>query len=222
MNTYKILIADDYPLTVKGYSLFIDDFYNNKTVSVNIDTAFNCKECFQKLFSEKALEYDIVLLDISMPPFEENKIFSGEDIGLFIRKNKPNTKLIVITGLVDNHRLYTIFKNINPDGILIKTDINENSFINAIQDVLNNKTHYSHKSTELLRSQFTIPYVLDDVDRGILYFLSVGIKVNNLPNKIFLSVSGVEKRIRKLREYFEVESTSVLSLILKSKEKGFL
>ena len=157
-----------------------------------------------------------------MPPLPEEKIFSGEDLGLRLRKLKPLIKLIIITNLSDNFKLYNIFKNINPEAILIKSDIDEHTFIKAIENTLCNKTFYSFQFNNLIRKQFSVNYLLDTLDREILFYLSIGVKTKDLPDKIALSLSGVEKRKRILKEYFDLESSSDLELIIAAKEKGFL
>ena len=220
---YNLLIVDDHPLTCTGYKLLLENkSQENGSKTYKTDTAFNFKEAVNKTLKKNTIPYDIVILDIQMPAYEEEKIFSGEDLGLRLKKQNPKIKLMVITNLSNNHKLYNIFKNLNPEAILIKSDIDEHIFIKAIENVINNKTFYSFKFNDLIRKQFTTNYTLDTVDREILYFLSIGIKTKDLPNKVYLSISGIEKRKRILRAYFNIDATSDLELLIAAKEKGFL
>ena len=87
-----------------------------------------------------------MLLDILMPASEKIKMYSGEDLGLFIQKLNPDIKIMVQTALIDNHRLHNIFKNLNPEAILIKNDLDEHTLIEAINNVLNSCLLYTSPS----------------------------------------------------------------------------
>ena len=65
-------------------------------------------------------------------------------------------------------------------------------------------------------------YLLDDIDRRILYELSIGTKTKDLPALVPLSLTGIEKRKRLLKQIFDIDSTDDRELILAAKEKGFI
>ena len=117
---------------------------------------------------------DIVFLDISLPPSKGRKILSGEDLGLKLNEVLPEAKVIVSTTFNDNYRIHSIFKNINPDGFLIKNDITPKELILAIEEVLTDPPYYSKTVMKLLRKQVSSDLLLDHIDRKILYELSVG------------------------------------------------
>lgn len=225
MNTINILIIDDHPLTCMGYRLFINNATEEgKLPKFNIDEAYNAEDAYDKLKDIDILKskYDIILLDIQIPVSEKNKIFSGEDLGILIRKLDPELKIIVQTGLVDNHRLYSIFKNLNPEGIIIKNDLDDVIFIQAIHNVLIEVPYYSKTFAKLIRNQFSREYIFNTEDREMLYLLSIGVPSKDIPNHIPWSLSKVEKRKRLLREKLGVEDKSVLALVNKAKEAGYL
>jgi DNA-binding NarL/FixJ family response regulator len=225
MNTLNLLIVDDHPLTCQGYAIFINNgIEEGKLPEINIDEAYTGKEAYDKLkdIDKNNFKYDIILLDLQIPVSEEDRIFSGEDLGVLVRKLNPEIKIIVQTGLLDNHRLYNVFKNLNPEGIIIKNDLDDVIFIQAICDVLDNVPFYSSTFAKLIRNQFSKDYVLDTVDREMLYLLSIGVASKDIPKYIPWSLSKVEKRKRLLREKLGVNDKSVLALVNKAKKTGFL
>ena len=225
MNTINILIVDDHPLTCQGYGIILQNATaEGKLPKIIIDVAYNAADAYDKLkdVDTNSSKYDLILLDILIPVSAENKIFSGEDLGVLIRKLNPQIKIIVQTGLLDNYRLHSIFKNLNPEGIIIKSDLDDIIFIQSISDVLSNVPFYSQTFTKLLRNQFSKGYILDADDREMLFLFSVGVASKDIPNHLPWSLSKLDKRKRLLREKLRVEDKSVFALVSKAKEAGFL
>ena len=64
--------------------------------------------------------------------------------------------------------------------------------------------------------------ILDEYDRKILYELSIGTRMKDLPNLLPLSIAGIEKRKRNLKRMFNVKKLDDRQLMISAKEKGFL
>ncbi len=221
----NLLIIDDHPLTCHGYNFIIKNACDKKLLpKIHIEEAHSIAEAYEKLKGKKnpKIKYDLLLLDILMPVSEKYKMYSGEDLGLFIQKQNPDIKIMVQTALQDNHRLHNIFKNLNPEAILIKNDLDEFILIEAITNVLNSEPYYTTTFAKLIRNQFSKDYMLDAEDREMLYLLSKGLPSKKIPNYLPWSLSKVEKRKRLLREKLSVENKSVLALVQSAKEAGFL
>jgi len=114
----------------------------------------------------------------------------------------------------------TIFKSVDPDGFLIKNDLNPEELVSAIENVINNNPYYSKSVIELMRKQTSNDFFVDGTDRKLLYELSLGAKMSELPKVIPLSLGGLERRKRTLRELFNVKTDRELIKI--AKEKGFI
>jgi hypothetical protein len=56
----------------------------------------------------------------------------------------------------------------------------------------------------------------------MLYELSLGTRMKDLPNIVPLSIAGIEKRKRILKEVFDVEDQGDKALIMKARELGFI
>ncbi len=219
----EVLIVDDHPLIVDAYQSALLHTSSISKYDFEISLAKDCDSALQKI-GEMALEkgIDVIFLDIRLPPSEENKIFSGEDIGLQVREILPKTKIIISTTFNDNYRLNSIFKSINPEGFLIKNDITPQELVTAIQIVIEDPPYYSKTITKLLRKLASQNLILDKIDRELLYELSIGTKMKDLPTILPLSIAGVEKRKRQLKELFDIRKKGDRELVLIAKEKGFI
>lgn len=219
----EVLIIDDHPLIVDAYKSALLHTSSISNYDFEVNLAKDCNSALQKI-GEMALEngIDLIFLDIRLPPSEVNKIFSGEDIGMQVREILPKTKIIISTTFNDNYRLNSIFKSINPEGFLIKNDITPKELVIAIQIVIEDPPYYSKTVTKLLRKLASQNLILDKIDRELLYELSIGTKMKDLPNILPLSIAGVEKRKRQLKELFDIRKKGDRELVLIAKEKGFI
>lgn len=217
----RVLIVDDHPLIAKAYKETLQVIFENRTEELNVSLCKTIDECLIFMRNDKINDLDLVLLDIRLPPSEHHKILSGEDLGIRIRKSY-DCKILISTTFNDNYRVYSILKSVNPDGFLIKNDLTEKELFQAITAILDDQPYYSKTVLELMRKEIHQDYFLDEMDRRILYELSVGTKMKDLPDLVPLSIAGIEKRKRNLKILFNVENEGDRGLILIAKEKGFL
>lgn len=221
---YTVLIIDDHPLITSAYkSAFNYVEKQSGILSFNIDEAHDCDSAFEKItsFSSNSKNLDLVFLDISLPPSKDGKILSGEDLGLKINELMPSTKIIVSTTFNDNYRIHSLFKNLNPDGFLVKNDISPKELVATINTVITDPPYYSKTVIKLLRNEVSSDFVLDNIDRKLLYELSLGTMMKDLPEILLLSLPALEKRKRHLKQVFDADSPYDKELLQKAKEKGF-
>ncbi|WP_417887123.1 response regulator [Zunongwangia sp.] len=220
MNQITVLLIDDHSLILEGYKNIL---LNDQIINYKIDTALNCQEAYQKLNSAKKgyFFYDVVCVDMNLPAFEEEELYSGEDLGILIRNWFPDSKLVVLTMHTDNFRIYNILKNLKPDTFLLKGDISPQEFELALRKTTKGEIYYSHSINSMMRLTLSNDFVLDKIDRTILYYLSKGIKTRRLSEFIPLSLAGIEKRKRVMKEIFDVEGGDYV-LIEHAKKHGFL
>jgi DNA-binding NarL/FixJ family response regulator len=221
---YNVLLIDDHPIIADAYKSAFE-FINseNEAVEFDIKIVTNCDDAIVAIEQASKKEgLDIVFLDISLPPSSDGKYLSGEDIGIRIKQVLPKCKIIVATTFNDNYRIQVILRTVNPDGFLIKNDINKDELVTSIKTIMDKAPYYSKSVLELFRKQASIDYQLDKIDRQLLYEMSIGTKMKDLPNIIPMSMAGLEKRKKQLKELFKVEDNDDRELILKAKEKGFI
>lgn len=223
-NSYSVLIVDDHPLISDAYqSAFehVSSISSNLFFKINI--ASNCEIAIKKIKEASLHEgIDIVVLDISLPPSKDGKILSGEDLGIKIKELLPNTKIIISTTYNDHHRVKSILKSINPEGFLIKNDINHEELIKAIHSILNNELYYSKSVLNFFKSQIVNEYVIDKLDRDLLFELSTGTKMKELPKYLPMSLRTIEKRKSRLKEIFDIQKKDDKELIRVARERGFI
>lgn len=223
-NKFSILIIDDHPLIVEAYKNALNLLETDSSqFNFHVDWSNNCSDAITKIeFASKGIGYDLIILDIKLPPSDDLKILSGEDLGLKIKELLPKCRVIVSTTFNDNFRANNILMNLNPDGYLVKNDITPQDLINAIKSVLSDTPYYSKTIMRLLKTRVSNVITLDKIDRQLLYSLSLGTKMKDMPEEIPLSMAAIEKRKRMLKEIFEVDSREDKDLILAAKDKGFI
>ncbi len=225
-SEYSVLIIDDHPLISAAYKSALDYLSSvDNNLSFNTDEATNCDMAYERILAASESDeedIDIIFLDIKLPPSSDGKILSGEDLGLLINELLPDSKIIISTTFNDNYRVHSIFKNIDPDGFLIKNDINPKELVSAVKTVINDPPYYSKTVIKLLRKHVSNQFILDKIDRLLLYELSIGTKTKDLPGILPLSIAGVERRKRHLKEVFDVVKKEDKDLVLVAKEKGFI
>ncbi len=222
---YSVLIIDDHPLIIDSYKTALKIYSHQKeSIAFSIQTAEDCDSGIKLIneFAKNEKKLSIVFLDVKLPPSRKGKILSGEDLGIRINNLLPGTKIIVCTTFNDNYRVHSILKSLNPDGFLIKNDITPKELVQSIDTVLNDPPYYSKSVIKLLRLQVVNNYSFDNIDRKILYELSIGTRMKDLPDVIPLSIAGIEKRKRHLKQIFNINSPNDKELLKIAKEKGFV
>ena len=217
-----ILIVDDHPINVDGYQAILYNIESNKKAEYLL--AFDCKQAYNtinnNIFENKTI--DFAFIDISLPAYEEKKMFSGSDIALLIRKVFPLCKIVIIS--MHNEPLWVnqIYKGINPEGFIAKSDLNYKCFPDIFQSIEKNEVYFSQsiKWSQKIIIQKNINW--DDYDSKILQFIAQGIKTNTLPNFIPLSLSAIEKRKANIKKQLILDNGSDKDLIDVAKNLGFI
>lgn len=222
-ETIRILMTDDHPIIIEGYqnTLLATKKDNQKLI---IDIANNCDESVK--YMERAMDagkpYDVLFMDISLPPSADGKFNSGEDLAKYARKIMPDAKIVMLTMFNENYRVHNLIKNIDPEGFLIKSDLTSSELASAFQAVLHNPPFYSGTVNSIVRRSITNDIDLDDVDRKILYLLSQGVRTKSLKDHINMSMSAIEKRKKHLKLLFDVLDGNDETLLDEARRKGFI
>ena len=221
----KLLIVDDHPVIIEAYKniLATSDFIDNYTFT--IDTAINCDTAIGKInYSANSVHYDVLFLDIQLPPSSDGKMISGEDLAVYAKKKLPKAKIIVLTTFNDSHRINNILKIANPDALLIKDDLTSKELLLALKSIMNNFPYYSTTVSKFFRSQSNNfdESVLDDINKKIIYYMAKGIKIKNLPTHVHLSLSAIEKRKAEIINIFGLEKASIAEILKEAKNRGFI
>ncbi|MDO5981429.1 response regulator transcription factor [Flavivirga spongiicola] len=224
MSPYRVLLIDDHPLITNVYKRTLQTIAKlNKTLKFNIDVAHSCDMAIFKINeATKNKPFDIVFLDIGLPASQDNKILGGEDLGILIRKQFKKIKIIVSTSYDDSYMISCILKNVNPEAYVTKGDLTIDILTETIKTVVLDPPYYSKTVMKILRKQSANDFVIDNIDRKILYELSNGTKMNELPQVLPLSIAALERRKRILKDVFNVEGKGDRDLLQLAHEKGFI
>lgn len=218
----RILMVDDHPMIIEGYqNTLLATKKENQNLS--IDIALNC-DMANSLIKKSAdkIPYDILFFDISLPPSKDGQITSGEDLAKIARVYLPDAKVIVLTMFNESYRILNIIKEINPEGLLIKSDLTSRELSEAFQHILVNPPYYSSTVNKFLSSTATSDIYVDEINRKMLHLLSHGVKTKGLKEHIDLSMSAIEKRKKHLKLLFSVEDGKDETLLNEARKKGFI
>ena len=222
MQHIKMLMIDDHPLIIEGYQNTILSTKTHKQ-EFEIDIASNCDQALEYMHSSlNNKPYDILFVDIKIPPSSDGKITSGEDLAKYARKILPDSKIIILTMYNESLRIHNILKTLNPEGLLIKSDLTSSELSNAFLNILESPPYYSSTVNNFLRQTITADIFVDEKNRKILHLLSQGVKTKNLAEHVGLSLSAVEKRKKQLKELFSVDDGQDETLLREARNKGFL
>ena len=217
----NILIVDDHPFIIEGYKNAITR-YKPKKFEFHISQANDCESAYKIITNPETEAYDIAFLDISMPAYEEKGIYSGEDLAKLINEFMPSCKIILLTMYTELLKIKTIIKTINPSGLVIKNDLTFDELLFAFDKVIRNEIYYSQSVQKILDLSEKDVIEIDQFDTQILFHLSKGTKLNDIPQYIPISLGAIERRKLNLKELFKVQDGSDIDLIREAKNKGLL
>lgn len=141
MKKLTVFMADDHPFIIEAYNNTIKSYENDYDITVVKSS--NCKEAYEVLNHADTPMFDLAFLDVSMPPYEERNVLTGEDVARILKNKQPQCKIIMLTMLSDSLRILNIIKNINPNGLIIKNDLTFDELKNAFEKILHGDNYYS-------------------------------------------------------------------------------
>lgn len=212
----RLLIIEDCNIIAKAYKAILNQV---KKPLFTITIAKNCDEALLQLQKTKP---ELVVLDLQLPASKNERFISGEDVGMYIRNEFPETKIIIITSYTNRQRVLAILNGINPDGFMIKSDIESEDFKKSIELVLEGKQYYSETIEKISSTPAINGIVIDDFDRQILYHLSLGEKTKDLKNFIPLSTRAIEERKVKLKALLNDDKDPNFNLVKTAKILGLV
>tara|TARA_R110002050_G_scaffold239974_1_gene376162 strand:+ start:250 stop:906 length:657 start_codon:yes stop_codon:yes gene_type:complete len=212
----NILIVEDCNIIAGAYENILNELLEFK---FKIDFARNCEEAVEKI---QNLKSDLMILDLQLPISKNERFTCGEDLGVLTRKVAANTKIIVITSVTDKIRILNLINEFNPEGFIIKSDINSEQLKNAIKTILNGEKYYSKTIKNQTNTRHINNIQIDDFDRQILYHLSMGEKTKNLTKYVALSTRAIEVRKTKLKTLLDQKNDGNFNLVKTAKKLGII
>lgn len=216
----SVLIVDDHNVSSAGYKTILEN--NDYNLSFDFTTTSTLQEAHSIITdATNQNTFDLVFLDRSMPAFEAQKIFLGEDLIPIIRKHNQNAKVIILTSLTGKFSIYDVIYKNRPDGMMIKSDSDDENLIECVQSILNNQSYHSNLVREALKEEIITKGNLDYTDRQIIILLSQGFRNATIAEKLGMSASAVEKRKSRIKDYLNVTGNDE-EIIKESRRLGYI
>lgn len=219
----KILVADDIDL---------NNIATEKAVSeLNISSAEYVKYCDDALLRLKKAQienapFQLLITDLSFKAdHRDAKITSGEQLISEVRKQFPLLKIIAFSIDDRPHKIKKLINDYGIEGYVVKHRNTSNELKKAIEMVWGGKEKYISPSVEHALQDKTTSEI-DDYDIQLLTQLSLGITQENMEAKFKElnitpnSKSTIEKRIAKLKDYFQANNT--IHLVAIAKDMGLV
>ncbi|TXE07195.1 response regulator transcription factor [Seonamhaeicola algicola] len=216
-QSIKLLIIEDHQIIAQAYKNILTEI---PEINFSFTFANNCDDAISKILKE---QNDLFILDLQLPISTNERFLSGEDLSLLIREKLPDAKIIILTSITDLARISSIIKELNPEGFMIKSDIESKELKDAVITVINNKTYYSKTIENYVSTSVFNDLIIDDFDRQILYHLSMGEKTKDLTKFIPLSTRAIEVRKNKLKTLLDTkDSNEGFNLVKSAKKLGLI
>lgn len=214
----KILVADDIDLN----NIATEKALNELNIPFTEYVKY-CDDAILKLKKGQAENspFELLITDLSFKTdHREARITSGEQLIIEVKKTFPTIKIIAFSIDDRAHKIKKLINDQDIDAYVVKHRNTANELKKAIEVVWMGKEKYVTPSI-LLALQDKTTSEIDDYDIQLLTQLSIGVPQENMETKFKElnitpnSKSTIEKRIAKLKDYFQANNTIHLVSIAK-------
>lgn len=217
----NMLIVDDHAPIIEGYKVILS--YNISEIPINFTQAHDCESAYKVLSNTSNYNvFDLVFIDVTLPPYFEKNIHSGEDLVPIIREFMPNAKIVILTSHTESFMLFRILDNCNPDGLLVKSDFTSEEFLEVFETILSGEKYFSKTVLKHNKEVLENRKVLDFYNIQIITLLSQGIKTKNLHEHLHLSVSAIDKRKAAIKLFFGIEKGTDEDIIREARKQELI
>lgn len=195
----RILIVDDHPFILDAYINLISCSLEN--YELEFIRSSNTKEAYNlvKINYNESKTIDLAIFDISMPEYYEMNIYDGIDLALDFKNKFNDAKVLMISMHAEGCIINKVFKELKPNGIINKSDIDFESFSEIFSKVSNGEFFISETMLDALNQFNQTKFRFDDIDGEIIRLLERGIKTKDLPGFTGISLSAIEKRKKEIK-----------------------
>ncbi|WP_445453558.1 response regulator [Flavobacterium sp. 25HG05S-40] len=215
----KVLMVDDHPPIIEGYKSILS--FNTYGYKLSTTAAYSCEAAFDAIVNSNTT-FDIVFLDLTLPPYLEKGINSGEDLIPIVRKFQPDAKVIVLTSHSESIVLFKLLNEQKPDGLLVKSDFQADELLIAFHTIVQGETYYSQTIIRHQKNWEEKNKVMDNYNRQILLLLSQGIQTKSLPDLLHLSKSAIDKRKAIIKQIFGIDKGTDEDILREARKQGLI
>lgn len=220
LKNLNVLIVDDHPFIIQGYKNVIN-LYPKKKYEFTFYEAVDCKTGYEAIVNSEVI-YDIALLDISMPVYEEKNIQTGEDLAKILMQKMPECKIMMLTMHEESLKVLTIIKEIDPIGLVIKNDLDYQVMILAMTTILKGQKYYSDAVITYLNQLQNERIYADVFDKEILRYLKKGIVAEDVALYIPISSAQARERIANMKILLEIPDADDAEFLAAAIDRGMM
>lgn len=222
MQEINILIVDDHPFIIEGYKNAINSYPIDGAKFI-ITEAKDCKTGYHAIMNAVDNPFQVALLDFSMPVYQEKNIQNGEDLALLLKKEMPDCKIALLTMHTELLKISSLVKELKPNALIIKNDLTFDELLIAFAAIMNNEFYYSStvkQSVNAVREDFSLE--IDAFDKQILFHLSKGTAITQIPRFVPLLQEAITQRISNLSALLGSAPNDNPALVKAAKERGLV
>lgn len=216
-----VMIIDDHPTQIDGYKSILS--FNDSNEPINVTACHNCTEAHKVITTvQNKNRYALAIIDFSIPPFEEQNLHNGQDVACLIQNHFPETKIAIITSHTEAIVLYNVLKKVNPQGLLVKSDMDGEELLEAYSEITKGNYYFSESVKKAKKLLISKEALLDTTNRKIIELLAQGIKTKNLPEHLSLSQSAIEKRKSVIKDVLGITKGNDEDILREVRQLGLL
>lgn len=216
----NVLMVDDHPAIIEGYKAILR--FNTLGYDVKTTTAYDCETAYEIIVKETNLSFDVVFIDISLPNYSEKKISSGKDLVFLVKKHMPKAKIVILTSYTEKLILYRLLQECNPEGLMLKNDVNPEEFVIAFQSIVKGESYHSKTVREYEFAFSAGDKFLDTYNQQIILFLSQGIKNKTIQERLHLSKSAIDKRKVAIKTFLGIDKGNDEDILREARKQGLI
>ncbi len=208
LRPIHILLLEDYDLISLGVKITLENAYKNMLRFKSVTDADAALDYLQKH------KVDVLLLDLILKSEQPTLLHSGDELLRTIHHWIEKPKTIVLSKIDSLDILNYCIEQLEADAYILKSKTSLEELVPAIETVLEHENYFSFSVRKLLKYQFGL-LDIDTTDITILKALSNGLVQRKIvilleQKALPMTLSAVEKRIKKLKIRFDAETTSHL------------
>lgn len=132
----------------------------------------------------------------------------------------PNCINMILTSIMENIILFEIILNVKPHGIVTKSDIDGNKFLEIIEILLSGKKYRSGFVSMQIEEIWENKAFVNELNRKILQYLAKGYKLKEIAQELDVSEITIKKHISKIRESLNLNEDD--NILKEAKSRGYL
>jgi DNA-binding NarL/FixJ family response regulator len=200
----RIIIADDHAVVRTGLQMILDE---TSDLSITGE-ARTGEELLDKLSTK---EYDLVILDISMPGKD------ALDVLKEIKNHWPHVPVVIFT--MNPDEIYAIRMIRNGASAYVNKETKPEQIIEVLRTVSNGKKYFSPQQTEMLADMVTSPEkvnpalheLLTDREFQIFFMIASGLKKSDIAEKLIISKHTISNHRNNILKKMNMTMNSELT-----------